>query len=83
VTNELERPDRTDIRVVNRDPFGHWGSDPGELTSYLEYSRYYLRGERMEFTCFVLLSNFRLHDQDRVTYLVYTQVSGMGISVLF
>ena len=30
-----------------------------------------------------LLSNFRLHDRDRVTYLVYTQVLGMGISFLF
>ena len=29
----------------------------------------------------LLLSNFRLHDQDRVTYLVYTQVLGMGISL--
>ena len=36
----------------------------------------------MEFICFVFLfSNFRLHDRDRVTCLVYTQVLGMGISL--
>jgi len=54
VTNDLKRPDRTDIRVVNRDPFGHWGSDPGEIMRHPGHLRLYLRDERMEFICFVL-----------------------------
>ena len=32
---------------------------------------------------FFLLLNFRLYDQDRVTYLVYKQVVGMGVSLSF
>ena len=38
------------------------------------------RKDGVHFFCF-LLSNFGLHNQDRVTYLVYTQVLGMGISL--
>ena len=81
VTNDLERPHRTDIRVVNGALLSQLGSEPGIRCPGV-HRVWTHQAKGWSFTCFVLLlSTFRYITGTVSAYLVYTQVLDMGISL--